>query len=113
MIQPEEKKVIAYHEAGHAVIGWFLQYADPLMKVCAWDNSLDAACAMYYGMFFRCLLFHVERVWAMPNTCPENSTCTQLKRYIMEEGNYVMPRYESPTLLSLPTYTHSCLIGCV
>ena len=33
MIQPEEKKVIAYHEAGHAVIGWFLRYADPLMKV--------------------------------------------------------------------------------
>ena len=33
VIQPEEKKVIAYHEAGHAVIGWFLQYADPLMKV--------------------------------------------------------------------------------
>jgi len=33
VIQPEEKKVIAYHEAGHAVIGWFLRYADPLMKV--------------------------------------------------------------------------------
>lgn len=34
VIQPEEKKVIAYHEAGHAVVGWFLRYADPLMKVC-------------------------------------------------------------------------------
>lgn len=33
VIQPEEKKVIAYHEAGHAVVGWFLRYADPLMKV--------------------------------------------------------------------------------
>ena len=33
VIQPSEKKVIAYHEAGHAVIGWFLQYAEPLMKV--------------------------------------------------------------------------------
>lgn len=84
MIQPEEKKVIAYHEAGHAVIGWFLQYADPLMKVCGWDNSLDAECAMYYPMLFRCPLFHVERVWAMPNIYPENSTCTQLKRYIKE-----------------------------
>jgi len=33
VIQPSEKKVIAYHEAGHAVTGWFLQYAEPLMKV--------------------------------------------------------------------------------
>lgn len=34
VIQPDEKKVIAYHEAGHAVVGWFLKHADPLMKVC-------------------------------------------------------------------------------
>ena len=33
VVQPEERKVIAYHEAGHAVVGWFKQYADPLMKV--------------------------------------------------------------------------------
>lgn len=34
VLQPEEKKVVAYHEAGHAVAGWFLQHADPLLKVC-------------------------------------------------------------------------------
>uniref|UniRef100_A0A7S4LDC7 AAA+ ATPase domain-containing protein n=1 Tax=Eutreptiella gymnastica TaxID=73025 RepID=A0A7S4LDC7_9EUGL len=28
-----EKKVVAYHEAGHAIVGWFLKYADPLMKI--------------------------------------------------------------------------------
>ncbi|MFN8309413.1 MAG: ATP-dependent zinc metalloprotease FtsH [Chitinophagales bacterium] len=33
IIQPEEKKVIAYHEAGHALCGWFLEYAHPLVKV--------------------------------------------------------------------------------
>ncbi|MDZ4845636.1 MAG: ATP-dependent zinc metalloprotease FtsH [Chitinophagales bacterium] len=33
IISPEEKKVVAYHEAGHAVCGWFLEYADPLVKV--------------------------------------------------------------------------------
>ena len=33
VLQPEEKKVVAYHEAGHAVAGWFLEYADPLLKV--------------------------------------------------------------------------------
>lgn len=33
VLQPEEKKIVAYHEAGHAVAGWFLQHADPLLKV--------------------------------------------------------------------------------
>lgn len=33
IMSPEEKKVVAYHEAGHAVAGWFLEYADPLLKV--------------------------------------------------------------------------------
>ena len=33
VIQPQEKKVVAYHEAGHAIVGWFLRHADPLMKV--------------------------------------------------------------------------------
>jgi cell division protease FtsH len=33
LISPEEKRVIAYHEAGHAVCGWFLEYAMPLVKV--------------------------------------------------------------------------------
>ncbi len=33
VLQPEEKKVVAYHEAGHAVAGWFLEFAEPLLKV--------------------------------------------------------------------------------
>ena len=33
IISPEEKKVIAYHEAGHAVSGWHLEHAYPLVKV--------------------------------------------------------------------------------
>ncbi len=33
LILPEEKKIVAYHEAGHAVAGWFLEHADPLVKV--------------------------------------------------------------------------------
>ena len=41
VIQPSEKKVIAYHEAGHAVIGWFLQHAEPLMKVNSYLNSCE------------------------------------------------------------------------
>src|SRR5687767_2362146 len=33
IILPEEKKVIAYHEAGHAICGWYLEHAYPLLKV--------------------------------------------------------------------------------
>jgi AFG3 family protein len=33
VISPEEKEVIAYHEAGHAICGWFLEHASPLVKV--------------------------------------------------------------------------------
>jgi AFG3 family protein len=33
LISPDEKKIIAYHEAGHAVCGWYLEHASPLVKV--------------------------------------------------------------------------------
>lgn len=33
LISPREKEIIAYHEAGHAVCGWFLEHASPLVKV--------------------------------------------------------------------------------
>ena len=33
LINPEEKEIIAYHEAGHAICGWFLEHASPLVKV--------------------------------------------------------------------------------
>jgi len=33
IILPEEKKIIAFHEAGHAICGWYLEHAYPLLKV--------------------------------------------------------------------------------
>lgn len=33
VLSPKEKKTVAYHEAGHAVAGWFLEHAEPLLKV--------------------------------------------------------------------------------
>ncbi|KAL9650683.1 hypothetical protein ABK040_001739 [Willaertia magna] len=32
-ITAQEKKVIAYHEAGHALVSWFCKYSDPLLKI--------------------------------------------------------------------------------
>merc|ERR1719343_432794 len=47
VLQPEEKKTVAYHEAGHAVVGWFLEYADPLLKVSIIPRGKGLGYAMY------------------------------------------------------------------
>jgi hypothetical protein len=33
ILGPEEKKIVAYHESGHALVGWMLQHTDALLKV--------------------------------------------------------------------------------
>lgn len=33
VLSPKEKKTVAYHEAGHAICGWYFEFADPLLKV--------------------------------------------------------------------------------
>merc|ERR1712025_454739 len=33
IMSDEERAIVAYHEAGHAIAGWFLEHADPLLKV--------------------------------------------------------------------------------
>jgi AFG3 family protein len=33
IISPDEKRIIAYHESGHAICGWYLEHAYPLLKV--------------------------------------------------------------------------------
>ncbi len=45
IISSHEKKVIAYHESGHAAVSWLLQYTAPLVKVTIVPrgNSLGAA----------------------------------------------------------------------
>lgn len=42
IISPEEKKIVAYHEAGHAIAGWFLEHADPLVKVSIVPRGIAA-----------------------------------------------------------------------
>jgi len=42
IISPEEKKIVAYHEAGHAIAGWFLEHADPLVKVSIVPRGMAA-----------------------------------------------------------------------
>lgn len=47
VMQPEEKKTVAYHEAGHAVSGWFLEHADPLLKVTIIPRGKGLGYAQY------------------------------------------------------------------
>ena len=43
----EEKKTIAYHEAGHATVSWFLEHADPLVKVTIVPRGRSLGAAWY------------------------------------------------------------------
>ncbi|VDP59296.1 unnamed protein product, partial [Heligmosomoides polygyrus] len=47
VLQPEEKRTVAYHEAGHAIAGWFLEYADPLLKVSIIPRGKGLGYAQY------------------------------------------------------------------
>lgn len=47
VLQPEEKRTVAYHEAGHAVAGWFLEHADPLLKVSIIPRGKGLGYAQY------------------------------------------------------------------
>jgi len=47
IITPEEKKTIAFHEAGHATVSWMLQYAAPLVKVTIVPRGQSLGAAWY------------------------------------------------------------------
>ncbi|THH18089.1 hypothetical protein EW146_g2838 [Bondarzewia mesenterica] len=42
VLSPDEKRTVAYHEAGHAICGWFLEHADPLLKVSIIPRGVGA-----------------------------------------------------------------------
>ncbi|XP_030221865.1 AFG3-like protein 1 [Gadus morhua] len=47
VLQPNEKKTVAYHEAGHAIVGWYLEHADPLLKVSIIPRGKGLGYAQY------------------------------------------------------------------
>jgi cell division protease FtsH len=42
IISPEEREVIAFHESGHAIVGWFSEHTDPVVKVSIVPRGLSA-----------------------------------------------------------------------
>ena len=47
IILPEEKKIIAYHEAGHAIVSWYLKHVDPIIKVSIIPRGKSLGAAWY------------------------------------------------------------------
>jgi len=47
IITPDEKKIIAYHEAGHAVVSWLLKRIDPIVKVSIIPRGKSLGSAWY------------------------------------------------------------------
>ncbi|HVW58408.1 MAG TPA: ATP-dependent zinc metalloprotease FtsH [Puia sp.] len=47
IISPEERKRVAYHEAGHAIVSWLLERVDPLMKVSIIPRGKSLGAAWY------------------------------------------------------------------
>jgi cell division protease FtsH len=47
IISPQEKKTIAYHEAGHATVSWMLEHASPLLKVTIIPRGRALGAAWY------------------------------------------------------------------
>lgn len=47
IISPQEKKTIAYHEAGHATVSWMLPNANPLLKVTIIPRGRSLGAAWY------------------------------------------------------------------
>lgn len=47
IITPEEKKAVAYHEAGHATVSWMLEHAAPLVKVTIVPRGRSLGAAWY------------------------------------------------------------------
>lgn len=42
LISPKEREIVAYHESGHAIVGWYLEHTDPVLKVSIVPRGLAA-----------------------------------------------------------------------
>jgi len=58
MVSEEERKIVAIHESGHAVVSWFLEGGAPLLKVIhLFVNIINNAIAYYYSKIKRLIGF--------------------------------------------------------
>ena len=49
---PAERKVVAFHEAGHTLTGWLLEHTDPIMKACDhYVMGIQLSCHQHVTLF--------------------------------------------------------------
>lgn len=63
MISKDERRTVAFHEAGHAVAAWFLEHAEPLLK----------ACPFLLRLAFRGVMNQLHPLMSVTNSCADDS----------------------------------------
>ncbi len=61
MLSEEERKTVAYHESGHAVVSWFLQGGSPLLKV-------NLALYYLYKIYIKIYLNNLKKLTIVPRS---------------------------------------------
>jgi ATP-dependent Zn protease len=46
ILSPQEREIVAYHEAGHALAGWLLPHTDPILKVRLIFKTFDLSLSL-------------------------------------------------------------------
>jgi len=81
VISPEERRTVAYHEAGHAVTGWFLKHAEPLLKVSIVPRGAAALGFAQYLPSENLLATEAQLLDMMCSACaPRVALCSCLTR---------------------------------
>lgn len=89
VVSENERRTVAFHEAGHAVTGWFLEHTEPLLKVSPLATRCERECAHTVDAFVPIvgLDFHFRRGrcanenntfsrfenLSQPSTCPRSN----------------------------------------
>lgn len=68
VISPEEKEVVAYHESGHALVGWLLPHTNALLKVTIVPRTTMALGFAQYVQSDQ-KLYSKEEVKALKTSC--------------------------------------------
>ena len=56
-LSPEERRVVAFHESGHALVAWLLEHTDPVMKVCPYVRAYVSYIPVHVFTHVNCIAF--------------------------------------------------------
>lgn len=70
VVSRREKEIVAHHEAGHAVAGWFMKHSDPLMKVCLPVTRCPEAFVLFSGLPAQHQVESCYMILTTPNLSP-------------------------------------------